>query len=126
MLLNIFSYSAFLIIHSGLPASVYGFGENNCGDSHSARTCADGATTASGEVFNPQLATAAIPIKGDRVLRPFDIWLRVDGGVCSIIRVNDKLNPRYKLKRSFDLTPGALKKLGVKPNKYWSGNVFKC
>lgn len=116
----------FIEIAFGLLSTTYGHGELQCGDVHKPRRCEKGAITASGEVFDPQKPTAAVFAPKTLILRPVDVWMQVGDGPCAKIRVNDKGHPRYIGHRGFDLSPGALKALGIKPHKQWSGVVKQC
>lgn len=117
---------ATIIAASGSIATTYGYGERYCGEI-SPRSCQIGATTASGVPFNPELPTAAIALKQGTIMRPVVVMLRVEGGFCTPILFTDKKHPRYyKSTKPIDLTPGALRALGVKPKSYWSGRVFVC
>lgn len=113
---------------SGLPASTYGFGEKMCGDVGAPRSCAVGATTASGEAFDPRIPTAAIAAPSRMQLQARWVWLRIADGPykCVRVRLNDKMNPRWIGRRGFDLTPAAVLKLGGEPTPKWSGRVVVC
>lgn len=118
----------YLAIASGLWASVYGFGEYMCGDVGFPRACEVGATTASGEGFDPDLPTAALAAPADLRMEARDVWLRLDGGPheCRRIRINDKMHPRWIGVRGFDLTPAAVRRLGGVPTPKWGGRVHVC
>lgn len=99
-------------------ATTYGYGEYSCiSQDH---RCTSGAITASGEIFDPNLPTAAIYLPVNMKLRPVWVWLKYKEK-CARIRINDK-----KGKKGFDLSPMALKLLGVKPHKSWSGKIEVC
>jgi hypothetical protein len=118
------SYMLFLAsISHGKTSSVYGFSELNCGDTHTPTSCAVGATTATGDAFDPAKPTAAIPLPANRRLRKgFHIYLRHTAeGPCVPIYVNDKMNARFRGSHNFDLTPAAVYAItGKYPTKYWS------
>lgn len=116
-----------LIVASGLHSTTYGFGETKCGDTHAPIPCAYGALTASGDVFDPDVPTAAIAAPFKLRLRAQTIWLRVPGKACHPIRLNDKLHPRWIGQRGFDLSAAAVRQLTGKPaTPYWSGIVEVC
>ncbi len=116
-----------LLATSTLIATVYGFGESYCGDYGQPRPCSIGAVTASGEMFDPMLPTAAIALPRNQVLRPFWAWLRVGNGDCQKVWVNDKKNERYIGDKDLDLTPAAVHLLtGQTPTQFWSGVVKLC
>lgn len=118
---------ATIMAASGTIATTYGYGEQYCGPDSDPETCEVGATTASGLPFDPDLPTAAIALKEATVMRPTIVLLRVEGGVCTPITFIDKKNSRYYRKdKAIDLTPGALRALGVNPKSYWSGRVYVC
>lgn len=96
-------------------SSTYGFGEFNCGDIGKPKPCVEGQPTASGLPLRPDLPTAAVAAPTNLRMYPVVVHMRVPGGPCVEILVNDKMNPRYIGKRGFDLTPGALKALGLEP-----------
>ena len=117
-----------LIIASGLTATTYGVhGEMYCGDIGKPRPCEYGAITASGDIFDPAEVTAAVAAPTRLRMKPVYVWLRVEGGECHQVRVNDKMNPRYLGVRGFDLTPATVQLLTGKPaTRHWSGKVFVC
>jgi len=111
----------------GLLATTYGFGEYNCGPTYDPRPCDRSAVTASGERFNPDSVTAAVAAPDNVLVRPRYIAMRVDGGSCLLVRVNDKMNPRFIGERGFDLTPAAVEYLTGEPaRRDWSGRVYLC
>ncbi len=117
----------YIILALTLPATTYGHGEaGKCGDVGAPVACTAGATTSSGEPFDPEDATAAVPAPAKQRTRPMFVSVRSVNGVCVQIRVNDKGNPRYIGVRGLDLTPGALRLLGIKPTKHWSGKLEVC
>lgn len=119
--------SAYINIASGLRATTYGYGEGNCGDIGRPRPCSKGAITSSGEVFDPDVPSAAVYAPTKLNIKPRFILLRVLGGPCVFIRINDKGNPRYIGKRGFDLSPKAVEVLTGKPgHPQWSGKVYVC
>lgn len=117
-----------LITASGLVSTTYGVhGELFCGDVGKPRPCSYGAITASGDIFDPQLATAAVAAPTRTRIRPTVVYLRVDSGPCHRILVNDKMNPKWIGERGFDLTPAAVQLLTGKPaTRHWSGVVHVC
>jgi hypothetical protein len=119
---------AFYIQHAFVAAlsTTYGYSEQNCGHVDVPAPCAYGAVTASGEVFDPELPTAAVFAPTKTIMRPTDVWMQVEDGPCVKIRVNDKGNPRYIGKRGFDLTPKALELLTGNRSPSWSGRVTQC
>ena len=95
-------------------SSTYGFGEPFCGDyDQKPQPCEYGAITASGEVFDPELPTAAVAAPRGLRMYPVVVYMSA-GGPCVPIRINDKLNERYIGERGFDLSRGALRALGLK------------
>lgn len=117
----------YIQLASGLPATTYGHGDMNCGDIGKPVACALGAITASGEVFDPELATAAVFAPTSLRMRPHYLPLKIVGPFrCHKIRINDKGNPRFIGKRSYDLTPAAIRKLGGRVSKHWSQGVELC
>lgn len=121
-------FELMLVTASGLPASTYGFGELACGDVGKPRMCVAGAITASGEVFDPGIPSAALAAPARLVLRGQWVWLRLADGPfrCVRVRLNDKMNPRWIGRRGFDLTPAAVHKLGGVASPAWSGRVLVC
>lgn len=113
---------AFLVSFS----TTYGYGEFYCGDIGRPRPCERGAITASGEPFDPDLPTAAVFAPTNLRIIPTVVHMRIDDGPCAEILVTDKGNPRFIGKRGFDLTPGALRALGIEPHSKWSGYVQPC
>ena len=112
----------------GMTGTTYGWGEMMCGDIGKPVPCDKNATTASGQPFDPELPTAAIAAP-TRLRMPsggFEVYLKVEGGECAKILVNDKKNPRFIDKKPWDLTKGALEALGVDATRHWSGKVFIC
>lgn len=109
-------------------ASTYGYGEIMCGDIGAPRRCKSGALTASGEVFNPYLPTAAVFAPTKLRMSARYVWMKMKGGPynCRMIRVNDKGNPRFIGERGFDLTPGAVLLLGGTPSPTWGGRLERC
>ena len=95
-------------------SSTYGWGELFCGDYNKPQPCSKGAVTASGQVFDPDLPTAAVAAPRNLRMRPVVVGMRVPGGRCVAILVNDKMSERWINKRGFDLSRGALRALGVK------------
>lgn len=110
----------------GLRATTYGWGEGNCCDVGKACKCEKGAVTASGQPFDPDLPTCAVPAPTKLRMVPIKIYARVDKGPCVMLVCNDKSSPKWIGQRGLDLTPGALRKLGVNPHKHWSGTVHIC
>lgn len=111
---------------SGLLATTYGHGEMMCGDIGKPRPCILGEPTASGEPFDPSIPTAAIAAPTAFRLKATIVRLRIPGGQCQPIRINDKMNPRYIGVRGFDLTPAAVELLTGTSSPYWSGKVEVC
>lgn len=119
----------YIMIASGLHSTTYGYSELMCGDIGKPVKCSVGAITASGEVFDPQIPSAAIfsPTRLRMWKRASVMPLRIlPDGKCMFIRINDKGNPRYIGKRGFDLTPASVKLLGGKVADTWSGKVEVC
>ena len=113
----------------GKIASVYGYSEKSCGDSHRPVRCSENAVTASGQRFDPELPTAAIslPKKKRMPAEGMLVWLRTETSKCVEVLVNDKKNSRYLGKSPLDLSKGALEALiGDSHSRFWSGKVFVC
>lgn len=109
-----------------LPASTYGYGELMCCDIGNPCPCGEGATTASGDKFDPELPTAAVFAPTSLPMTNVTVYMQHNDGPCVAITVNDKGNPRFIGKRGFDLTPGALRALGITPSPTWSGMIKEC
>ena len=118
--------SEYIQTASGLISTTYGYGEYMCGEVGSPRPCSVGAITSTNMEFYPDAPTAAIFVPASLYFRPTWIRLRVGDNACAWVLLNDKGNERFYKKRGFDLTPGALKVLGIKPSKYWKGVVHIC
>jgi hypothetical protein len=109
-----------------LRATVYGFGELMCGDIGKPKPCSKGAITASGEMFDPDIASAAIPVPTDKRMIAFDVFIRGIDGECHRLRVNDKSNPRWIGKRGLDLSPRAVEIVTGSRRPTWSGKLEFC
>ena len=120
--------SAYLLVAHGLPSTTYGHSEKNCGHPSAPVACAYGAITATGERFDPSIPTAALALPASvRIRKNTTVFMRVEGGKCHPIKVNDKMNHRYVGQRGFDLTPAAVELLTGSPAKpYWSSKVYLC
>lgn len=116
----------YVVIALTLTASTYGYGEGKCGDTDKPVSCASGATTSSGEAFDPEEATAAVPAPAKQRTRPMYVSVKAANGTCVQIKVNDKSAERWVFRRGLDLTPGALRALGIVPSRYWSGKLELC
>lgn len=116
----------FLWLVSGLPATTYGHGGFNCGDVGKPVQCKYGAITASGVVLHPDEPQVAIAIPKKWRIRPRFIYIRTKDSPCVEVHLVDKMNERYVGKRGFDITPGTLRKLGIKPTKHWSDKIYVC
>jgi hypothetical protein len=115
-----------LAIASGLTATTYGYGELKCGDYNNVSQCNKNATTASGDSFNPNIPAAALAIPKIYRVRPQYIFIRTENSSCIKVLLNDKMAEKYVGSRGLDLTPSAVKALGEKPHKAWSGRIFLC
>jgi len=122
------SMLSYLLAASGATATIYGVsGEMYCGSPDSPQACDSSATTASGEPFDPTKPTAAVAIPNKYILRPGWVMLRLEGGKCSPVRINDRMNERYvHTDIRFDLSPAAVASLGGTPSPTWSGRVHIC
>lgn len=110
-----------------LQATVYGLGENMCGDIGDPMPCIKGAVTSSGEIFDPNIPSAALPFPTKRVIKPMSIYISINNGKCILVRLNDKSNPRWIGRRGLDLSPAAIKQsTGEYPDKHWGGTVKLC
>lgn len=107
-------------------STTYGYGEWNCGDIGKARPCSKGAITSSGQIFDPELPTAAIAVPANMRFSPFHLYMKVGNGPCIKVLINDKLNPRYVGKLGFDLTPKTLELLTGRASPKWLGKVSPC
>lgn len=114
-----------LALANGATATIFGVGELSCHSGKRPKKCEKGLYTASGEVFDPDLAQAAIVLPVKHRMRPIDIWLKLKNGPCTKIRLNDKKSEAIKGK-PWDITPGAVRALGAIPTKYWSAPVYFC
>jgi hypothetical protein len=121
------SFLHYILLASGHIATLYGTGELRCGPVGQPEACAAGATTSSGETFHPEKPTAAVAIPNKYHVRPGYVLLRLEGGECKPIRINDRMNERYVNSQiRWDLSPAAVKLLGGEPSPTWSGRVFLC
>lgn len=116
----------FIMIAILSPATVYGYGEKNCGNPGNAKPCVYGAITSSGEIFNPKKVTAALPVPKDTNFKPFDVYVKNYKNECILLRINDKSNHRWVGKRGLDLTPAAVTAIVGKSHKKWSGKLEFC
>lgn len=108
-------------------ATTYGFGEKRCGNVDSPTTCSSGAITASGDSFDPQALTVAVPTPKWLQIRRTNISLKDYRGNCFKVVVNDKKHWRFIGKSGMDVTPAVQERLtGKKAHKYWKGKVSLC
>lgn len=108
-------------------ATVYGFGEKNCGEPGKAVSCRTGAITASGQMFDPTEISAAVPAPKNNRIRLTHIWVKAYNNACIKLKINDKKNWRYIGKSGLDLTPAAVMAItGKLPSKSWSGKLEMC
>lgn len=107
-------------------ATVYGHGEMSCGDINKPQACSYGALTASGEVFDPQIVSAAAPIPSNLIMKSIPIYLLSYKGDCIKVIVNDKKHSRYIGNGGLDLSPAAVKVLTGSTSKTWSGKLTTC
>jgi hypothetical protein len=97
--------------------------ENSCSNG----ACIVGISrTASGELLQKNIPSAAIPMPKKMKIIPFWLNLKTKNGPCVSIRINDKASPSIIGKRGFDLSPAALKALTGIVSKHWSGQLFLC
>jgi hypothetical protein len=109
------------------PATTYGWGEVMCGDVHSPRACDNEATTASGEPFQPDIPSAAVPAPFNVIMPSKIIWLRDEQGECRSLTLNDKKHPRFIASGGLDLSKGAIEMLYPSTaSRTWSGKVEAC
>jgi len=122
------STAQFVLLALKFHATMYGVGEDYCGDYDAEpEACAHGAITASGEVFNPEQLTAAVPMPRNRILRVAVVQLRAFDGECLTIRIIDKKNERFVGNSGLDLTPAVVAALtGKEATRHWSGKVDAC
>jgi hypothetical protein len=122
--------TTYLLLAIQFPATIYGVvGEMYCGDVGKPKACVYGQPTATGMPLKPwNYTSAAIPLpKGVRL--PKDgVWvgLRIKGGVCRLVHINDTSNTRWVGVRGLDLVPHTWDSLGVRPHKHLSGKVELC
>jgi hypothetical protein len=108
-------------------ATVYGYGEKNCGNPGKAVACRTGAITASGQMFDPTEISAAVPAPKNNRIRLTHIWVKAYNNACIKLKINDKKNWRYIGKSGLDLTPAAVMAItGKLPSKSWSGKLEMC
>ena len=107
-------------------ATTYGYGEKMCCDIGNPCACDTGAITYSGELFDAEKATAAIPSPTQFVFTPVDLMFRVEGGPCVAIRINDKSNPRWIGTRGLDLSPKAVELLTGKRTSNFKQKIELC
>lgn len=124
----------FIHMALALSATVYGVkGEDGkaemmCGETI-AIPCDSKATTASGQQFNPNALTAAVPMPKNRLIKPIRVCLyNVDTGMKTWVLINDKANPKWQGVRGFDITPAVYKALTGETAKPWSRieNIEEC
>ena len=117
-----------IALASGLRATTYGHGELSCG-AYPPRPCVAGEVTASGEVFVPDIPSAAVASPRGMRMRAKWIWIRIASGPtpCVKVRLNDKSHQRWLGNRGFDLSPGAVRLLTKRPPRAdWSATVEVC
>jgi hypothetical protein len=107
-------------------ATTYGYGELMCGDIGDPKPCVKGAVTASGEVFDPDIASAAVPTPTDVKMVVHVIGIKSHDGLCIKVRVNDKSNPRWIGSRGLDLSPKAVELITGKKTKYFMSKIERC
>jgi hypothetical protein len=121
------TFAVWMFLASNVKSTTYGYGEMMCGEPGQPRPCEVGATTASGEPFDPAIPSAAIAIPHNMVMVAMDMYVKIPGGTCHKIRLNDKMNERWIGYRGFDLSPAAVKLLtGKEASSNWSGKVSLC
>ena len=114
--------AACLLFASQFRANVYGYGEPSCYRGNKVAPCVKGTRTASGEIFDPKLPTVAVWLPRRVRLEPQWVFVRLEGRHrCAKLWLNDR-----KGRRGFDLSPGAVKALGIKPSRHWSGKLQGC
>lgn len=117
----------FILMASGLPASTYGHGESFCGDyGQPAVVCNIGSQTASGELFDPEAASAALAMPRRFRMRPTHVWLRTDTSTCVKVKIIDKMHERFIGQRGFDLSPKAIELLTGQRSKHFLRKVYLC
>lgn len=117
----------YLAIALMYPATTYGWGEIMCGDVDNPMPCVAGTTTASGDLFDPELPSAAVPAPFNLRMKSKVIWIRNEHGECKSITLNDKKNPRYVGNGGLDLSRGAIEMLFPSvASRSWSGKVEVC
>lgn len=119
---------AYVKLASAFISTTYGYGEMMCGDTDKPQVCSKGAITASGVPFEPDKPTIAVPMPANMRLRaPLSVSLYSEAlGECVQMWLTDKKNAKFIGNGGLDLSPGALKALGIKPSKHWSGRVELC
>ena len=92
-----------------------------CGDVGKPVACVSGVPTASGEDFDIDEPTAAVPMPRNRIINPMVICLyNPETGMRANIRINDKKNPRFIATGGLDLSPKAYELLVGERPKRWS------
>lgn len=120
----------YLALASGLPATVYGTnGEMFCGSNKKPMPCVEGAITASGDIFDPDIPSLALFAPSElRIPKDFWIGIRTRTSRCHKIKLNDKGAERFIGERGFDLSPSAVQLLtGRWPfNGSWKERIWLC
>lgn len=110
---------------NGKIATIYGVGEMDCGSKKRPRRCTKGALTSTGIPLDPHnVATAALSLPVNYLLKPLWVYLKLEGGNCVRIRLIDKKSMNEH--SPWDLTPAAIIQLGAKASRTWSGRVYLC
>lgn len=116
-----------LTLALNFPATIYGLGEQLCGDPHDPVPCDRTATTASGLPFDPDALHVAVHVPPEvtsRVrIRPgrWRICLRALDGTPTWLPISDK-----KGRAGLDLSPEAWRLLGYEPSPWLSATLAPC
>lgn len=118
--------SDYINASNGKRATTYGYGEPSCGNTIKPEPCYKGQKTASGVEFDPKVASLALALPIKFRLRPTKILVRLKGGSCKLLWLLDKKNYKMFNSAPWDLSPEAVKVLGGKASRIWSGIIEVC
>lgn len=109
-------------------STTYGYGEFYCGNPGKPKACETGRPTQSGEIFDTNKLSMAIPHPHNRWVKAQTMGLMGVDGTCKPVRLNDIKNQRYIGHKygGFDLSPAALRHVNGKAYGRWTGFVRLC